>query len=88
MSIPVYTSSEVFQKLEKESGKTIFPCVGLVSASRKALTERFEDFLEWSKTREQQRKKKTEGAAPQGGVIEDWESIFDVGDEQVRNSLG
>lgn len=96
VSMPTFTVAETLMSWESRYGVEIYPCVGLISENKKALSNQFAEFKDWSRTtiagEGEALKPKTErertpiGAAspnPEGG----WANIFDDADAAVRDSI-
>lgn len=87
--MPILTPIDVLSKIRKESRCEVFPYVGLVSENKKVLGALYPEFAAWQKAaekrREQERIARSKGeeqATPQN-----WTSIFDSADAQVRDGL-
>ena len=85
VSMPVLVPHKILSQVESKSGKTVFPYVGLASENVKLLFQIFPEH-----TRDIERKVAAVDQAQEadlggGGA---WESIFDVGDQEVLKDLG
>ena len=91
IAMPILTPADVLAKLRKATGSEIFPYIGLVSENRRVLGELFSNFKEFQeklvKEREAVQAKRDASSKGEGEQGDDWMSIFDSGDEQVRSSL-
>ena len=93
IAMPVLTPYEQLAQVAKASGCNLYPYVGLITENRKVLGTMFPDFFDWQKTEEERRerelaersKKRTEATKAEP---DSWTDIFDLGDAEVRHSLG
>ncbi|MFN7670749.1 MAG: hypothetical protein ACK5S5_09920 [Planctomycetota bacterium] len=99
VAMPVMTTFEQLQKIQKDHSCELFPYVGLISENKKVLGDLFKDYKDWqeseTKRREEaaaKRKAKsasTASAATSGGSVlgADWMSIFDAGDAAIASGV-
>lgn len=86
VAMPVLVGWEILDQIQTASGVEIFPVVGLPTDNKKKLFELYPDH-----PREEKRAAAPKGApAPAGGQGKKnggWESIFDMGDQAVKQDL-
>ena len=83
LAMPVLVTHKVLQQAQQICGKTVFPMVGLGSENLRFLYQIFPDHPRDEDARRQRQAAKS--GAQQGG--DSWESIFDVGDQEVLKDL-
>lgn len=88
VAMPVMLSFEDIARIQKEHDCDLFPYVGLITENRKVLGEMHKDYLQWieqeNRRREQDAKKRA--ARPSSSEPSDWMSIFDAGDQAIRET--
>jgi hypothetical protein len=89
LAMPILTPTEVLSKIRRQTGCEIYPYVGLVSENKNVLTKLFPEFAEWLKESEKRREhaRVQRADAEPKESNDDWTSIFDSGDAQVRHGL-
>lgn len=91
VTMPILTSYEVFERLQKKFKVDFFPYVGLISENKKVLAELFPSFNDWSKKHETDKEKRAEQhrKEQQSRAAGDasWMNIFDSGDAAVRGDV-
>lgn len=87
IAMPILTPFDVLAKIRATTHCEVFPYVCLVSENKKVLGALFPDFADWMKAAEKQREQARVSRTASGDSVQDWASIFDSGDEQVRHSL-
>jgi hypothetical protein len=91
VSMPVISTFEEIRKIQKEHDCELFPYVGLVSENRRILGEIHDDYSKWYEEDQRRRQeakatKKAKGPAG-GGSDSDWMSIFDAGDQAIKETI-
>ncbi len=89
VAMPILTTHEVLQKIQREHSCEIYPYVGLISENKKVLSDMFSDFKEWHAEHQERQTKQRRSASAKGKQEGggDWENIFDSADAAVRDSL-
>ncbi|HMQ21838.1 MAG TPA: hypothetical protein PKE00_05070 [Planctomycetota bacterium] len=83
VSMPVLVTHKVLQEAQQLSGKNLFPIVGLGSENLRFLFELFPDH-----PRDNDDRRRKQAAKRSTQSSDSWESIFDVGDQEVLKDLG
>lgn len=84
IAMPVLVTNKVLQEAQQVSGKDLFPIVGLSSENARFLHQLFPNHTrDEDARRERQRAKRSQEQS-----ADSWESIFDVGDQEVLKDLG
>ncbi|MCA8970966.1 MAG: hypothetical protein KDC95_14320 [Planctomycetes bacterium] len=84
VSMPVLVTHKVLQEAQQLSSKNLFPIVGLGSENLRFL---YELFPSHPRDGDDRRRKQLEKRGT-GQSGDSWESIFDVGDQEVLKDLG
>jgi len=87
VAMPILTPFDVLAKIRTTMHCEVFPYVCLVSENKKVLGALFPDFPDWMKAAEKQREQARLTRTAPTDTVQDWASIFDSGDAQVRHSL-
>jgi hypothetical protein len=80
VSMPILVPYKTLSHAQSLSGKNLFPFVGLATENLKFLYQLFPDH-----PREERRRTAVEDVDEGGSA---WQSIFDVGDQEVLKDLG
>lgn len=84
VSMPVMVTNKVLQEAQQLSQKNLFPLVGLGSENLRFL---YQIFPEHSRDDDERRQRQM-AKRSQETTGDSWESIFDVGDQEVLKDLG
>lgn len=89
LAMPILTPTEVLSKIARATGCEVYPYVGLVSENKNVLGKLFPDYADWQKVSEKRREHaRVQRAESEPKAANDnWASIFDSGDAQVRDGL-
>lgn len=88
ISMPILSTYEQLNKLQRELKCELFPYVGLISENKKVLASMFPNYKTWF---EQEQKRREQAATRRANSKEkggDWMSIFDAGDAAIQDTLG
>lgn len=87
VAMPVMLSFEEIAKIQKEHNCDLFPYVGLITENKKVLSDMYKDYNEWLKNDTKRREEESvrRKATPKM-ESSDWMSIFDAGDEAIKQS--
>lgn len=87
IAMPIMTSWDVLDKLQRKLDIEFFPYVGLIAENKKVIGELYPNYKKWQETRtaEKEKEKAKPQAKPQAGG--DWANIFDAADAAVRSSM-
>ncbi len=83
IAMPILTSYEVLDQIQREYNVDLFPHVGLISENKTVIQEHFSDFHEWQTEQDKQVAKSKEVEDPNQ---RDWMNIFDAAEEAVQSS--
>ena len=87
VAMPVMMSFDEINKIQKEHHCDLFPYVGLISENKKVLGDMHKDYRQWVETEQKRREDEAKKrAAKPGKAAGDWMSIFDAGDEAIRDA--
>jgi hypothetical protein len=87
VAMPVMMSFDEINKIQKEHSCDLFPYVGLISENKKVLGDMHKDYRQWVETEQKRREDEAKKrAAKPGKAAGDWMSIFDAGDEAIRDA--
>ena len=88
VAMPILSTYDQLNKLQRDLKCEIFPYVGLISENKKVLASLFPNFKTWF---EQEQKRRENAATKRANTKEkggDWMSIFDAGDAAIQDNLG
>jgi hypothetical protein len=88
VAMPILSTYDQLNKLQRDLKCEIFPYVGLISENKKVLASLFPSFKTWF---EQDQKRRENAATKRANTKEkggDWMSIFDAGDAAIQDNLG
>ena len=88
VAMPILSTYDQLNKLQRDLKCEIFPYVGLISENKKVLASLFPNFKTWF---EQEQKRLENAATKRANTKEkggDWMSIFDAGDAAIQDNLG
>jgi hypothetical protein len=87
VAMPVMLSFEDIAKIQKDHNCDLFPYVGLITENKKVLGDMYSDYSDWVKAEEKRREdevlKRKSAPKKESG---DWMSIFDAGDQAIKQS--
>ena len=88
VAMPILSTYDQLNKLQRDLKCEIFPYVGLISENKKVLASLFPNFKTWF---EQEQKRRENAATKRANTKDkggDWMSIFDAGDAAIQDNLG
>ncbi len=90
VAMPILSTYDQLNKLQRDLKCEIFPYVGLISENKKVLGTLYPNFKSWveqdQKRRENAATKRANATGKEKGG--DWMSIFDAGDAAIHDNLG
>lgn len=87
VSMPVMMPFEQIMSVQKKHSCEVFPYVGLISENKRILGELHKDYPQWLEAEHQRRETRSkQRAAHPGGQDGDWMSIFDAGDQAIKEN--
>ena len=96
VAMPILTSFEVLDKIQRQHSCELFPYVGLVSENKKVIGDLLPSYGDWQKKQqalkerrvsERAAKPEAGGGGREGGAGPGWMNIFDSADAAVRQGM-